>query len=130
MGRRESIEIWSLRRPMKRESFLKEKKLPKEKIERIPERVWVEVGPVNSFDCDQIWRNFEEYKKYKKEEDLILLGRKTDNSNWRLEGELKEKIEFFVVRPIGIDKDFLERKKLFLVPDEKILKNLKDLKNE
>jgi len=124
MGKGESVEIWPLRRPMKREDFLKlrEKEIPKEKIKKVPGRVWVEVGPVSLSDqLERVWEIFKAFEEYRKEKGLILLARKDDN--WLGEKE----VEFFVARPVGIDEDFLKKKKLFLIPDEKILKVLKNL---
>jgi len=123
MGKGESIEIWPLRRPMKREDFLKEKEVPKEKVGGIPETVWVEVGPVlsNHDQLKRIWEIFKAFEECRREEGLVLLARKS-NKSWL--GE-KEEVEFFVARPeTGISNDFLKRKKLFLIPDEKTLKNL------
>ena len=122
---RKGVQVWPLRRPMKREDFLKlkEKKIPKEKAKRVPETIWVEMGSVVvGSGVMEIWKIFEKYKEYKKE-DLILLARKADNKDWLSGEEEKERFKFFVARP-GIDEDFLKKKKLFLVPDEKSLKAL------
>ena len=120
------VEIWPLRKPVPKEKFLKEKKLPKEKVKGIPEVVWIEMEPVSLSSSDdqlkRIWEIFKAFEEHRKEKGLILLARKDDN--WLGEKE----VEFFVARPeTGISSDFLERKNLFLIPDEKSLKNLKDL---
>jgi len=124
-GRGNSVEIWPLRKPVKKEEFLERNlKVPKKKIKEIPGVVWIEMEPVSLSSDDQlerVWEIFKAFEEYRKEKGLILLARKDDN--WLGEKE----VEFFVARPVGIDEDFLKKKKLFLIPDEKILKVLKNL---
>jgi len=124
MGRGESVQVWPLRRPVPKKEFLKEKEVPKEKVEGIPETVWVEVGPVNLSDhLERIWEIFKTFKNHRGDENLVLLAKRKDKE-WS-SGE-RERIEFFIARPVGIDEDFLKRKKLLLIPDEEVLKNLKN----
>ena len=123
-GKGNSVEIWPLRKPVKTEEFLERNlKVPKKKIKEIPGVVWIEMEPVSLSSDDQlerVWEIFKAFEEHRKEKGLILLARKDDN--WLGEKE----VEFFVARPVGIDEDFLKKKKLLLIPDKEVLKSLKN----